>query len=90
MDVRDVMTSRFERIDSSTSLRRAAREMKSLDVGVEDAARRMEEREIRRLIVCDHERTPVGIVSLGDLAVKTGEDKLYGETLERIPRFHVR
>ncbi len=34
MDVRDVMTSRFEMIDSSTSLRHAAREMKSLDVGI--------------------------------------------------------
>jgi CBS domain-containing protein len=135
MDVRDVMTSRFEMIDSTNSLTQAAREMKSLDVGmlpvregtrligvitdrdivirglaegrdpdsaqvkdiissavvtcyeddsVEDAAHLMEEHQVRRLIVCDHDRTPVGIVSLGDLAVKSGRDELSGEALERI------
>jgi CBS domain-containing protein len=54
------------------------------DDSVEDAARLMEDHQIRRLIVCDHDRTPVGIVSLGDLAVKTGKDELSGEALERI------
>lgn len=51
---------------------------------VEDAVRLMEEHQIRRLVVCDHDRTPVGIVSLGDIAVKTGKEGLYGEALERI------
>ena len=54
------------------------------DDSVEDAARLMEEHQIRRLVVCDRDRTPVGIVSLGDLAVKTGKEELYGEALERI------
>jgi len=135
MKISEIMTSRFEMIDSTKSLIDAAREMKSLDVGalpvqegtrligiitdrdiviralaqgrdpgstqvkdiissevvycyeddsVEDAAALMEDHQIRRLIVCDHDRTPVGIVSLGDLAVKTRKDELSGETLERI------
>ncbi|MGE5294894.1 MAG: CBS domain-containing protein [Solirubrobacterales bacterium] len=135
MDVRDVMTSRFEMIDSTKSLTEAAREMKSLDVGilpvregtrligvitdrdivirglaggrnpdsaqvkdiissdvvycydddsVEEAARLMEEHQVRRLIVCDRDKTPVGIVSLGDLAVKAEQGTLSGEILERI------
>lgn len=54
------------------------------DDNVEDAARQMEDNQVRRLIVVDHEHTPVGIVSLGDLAVKTGQDRLSGEVLERI------
>lgn len=54
------------------------------DDSVEDAVRLMEDHQVRRLIVCDHDRTPVGIVSLGDLAVKTEDEGLYGEALERI------
>lgn len=54
------------------------------DDSVEDAAKLMEDHQIRRLIVCDRDRTPVGIVSLGDLAVKSGREELYGEALERI------
>lgn len=54
------------------------------DISVEEAARLMEEHQIRRLIACDYDGNPVGIVSLGDLAVRTGQDRLSGETLERI------
>jgi CBS domain-containing protein len=54
------------------------------DDSVEDAARLMEDHQIRRLMVVNHDQTPVGVVSLGDLAVKLGEDRLSGEVLERI------
>jgi CBS domain-containing protein len=54
------------------------------DDNVEEAAQLMEDHQVRRLIVVDHEQTPVGIVSLGDLAVKTGQDRLSGEVLERV------
>jgi CBS domain-containing protein len=54
------------------------------DDNVEEAAQLMEDNQVRRLIVVDHEQTPVGIVSLGDLAVKTGQDRLSGEVLERV------
>lgn len=54
------------------------------DDSVEDAARLMEDNQIRRLLVVDHDRTPVGILSIGDIAVKAGQEELAGEILERI------
>jgi CBS domain-containing protein len=54
------------------------------DDSVEDAARLMEDNQVRRLIVIDHDRTPVGIVSIGDIAVKTRQEDLAGEVLERV------
>ena len=143
MNVREIMTTDFEMIDSSSSLIEAAEKMKSLNVGflpvkegtrlaglltdrdivirglaegldprstqvrhilssevvycydddsVEDAARLMEDNQIRRLIVVNHDQTPVGIVSIGDIAVRSGQEELAGEILERIsePAAHVR
>lgn len=135
MKISEIMTAKFEMIDSTNSLREAAQQMKSLNVGflpvkegtmligvvtdrdivvralaeglnpdstqvkdivsseivycyeddnIEDAARLMEEHQVRRLIVTDHDRTPVGIVSLGDIAVRTGQERLSGEALEQI------
>ena len=43
----------------------------------------MSERQIRRLPVVENDRL-VGIVSLGDIAVKEGKDSRTGETLEQI------
>ncbi len=54
------------------------------DDSVEDAARLMEDNQIRRLIIVNHDQTPVGIVSIGDIAVKSGQEELAGEILERI------
>jgi len=51
---------------------------------VEEAARLMQENKVRRLIVCDQERTPTGIVSLGDIATKTKQEQLAGAALESI------
>lgn len=51
---------------------------------VEEAARLMQENKVRRLIVCDQERTPTGIVSLGDIATKTKQEELAGAALESI------
>jgi CBS-domain-containing membrane protein len=44
----------------------------------------MEERQIRRLPVLNHQKRLVGIVSLGDLAVEGRNDELSGKTLEAI------
>jgi CBS domain-containing protein len=54
------------------------------DQDVTEAARLMEEHQIRRLIVLNRDKRLVGIVSLGDLAVKAGEKGLSGEALERV------
>lgn len=51
---------------------------------VEDAAKLMKEKKVRRLIVCDQNRTPTGIISLGDIAAKAKQDQLAGATLESI------
>jgi len=54
------------------------------DEDAADAARRMQEKQIRRLPVLNRDKRLVGIVSLGDLAVEARDDKLSGETLERV------
>ena len=47
-------------------------------------AQLMSEHQIRRLPVVDGDDRLVGIVSIGDLAVKEGRDARTGETLENI------
>jgi CBS domain-containing protein len=54
------------------------------DEDVKDVAKKMEEKQVRRLPVLNREKRLVGIVSLGDLAVRTGKEKLAGEVLERV------
>ena len=56
------------------------------DQEVDEAARLMADRQVRRLPVIDRHDRLVGIVSLGDLAVDSGEDQAAGEALERISR----
>jgi CBS domain-containing protein len=54
------------------------------DQDIKEVARRMEEHQIRRLVVLNRAKQLVGIVSLGDLAVHTGDARQAGQTLERI------
>jgi CBS domain-containing protein len=54
------------------------------DQDVEEAAKVMEQQQIRRLPILDREKRLVGIVSLGDLAVRGTSDKMSGEVLEEI------
>jgi len=54
------------------------------DQSVHEAAEMMEREQIRRLVVLDREKRLAGIISLGDLAVRTRNDELSGEALERI------
>lgn len=49
-----------------------------------EAAEMMGEHQIRRLPVVDNDDRLVGIVALGDIAVKEGRDARMGETLENI------
>ena len=55
------------------------------DQDIEEAARLMEDRQIRRVVVLDHDQRITGILSLGDLAVSgTSERSLAGEILEAV------
>jgi CBS domain-containing protein len=53
------------------------------DQDVQEAARIMRERQIRRLPVLNREKHLVGILALGDIAT-TGNDRLSGDALEQI------
>jgi len=51
---------------------------------VERAAEMMQSAQLRRLLVVDEGGRLAGIVSLGDIAVRTGNDTLSGETLQHV------
>jgi CBS domain-containing protein len=68
--VKDVMSSEVARCSSEGD--------------IEEAARVMEANKVRRLLVLDNENTPVGILSLGDIAAKTESEQLTGHTLEAV------
>ena len=55
----------------------------SPDMSTREAAHLMSEHQIRRLPVVENDRI-VGIVSLGDLAVKDAHDRMTGDTLEKV------
>ena len=54
------------------------------DEDAADAARLMEDHQIRRLIILNRDDRLAGIVSLGDLATHTGTEHLAGEALEHV------
>ena len=56
------------------------------DETVESAAKVMEEKQIRRLAVFDRNDRAIGMVSLGDLAVRNRDDRLSGEVLGRVSK----
>jgi CBS domain-containing protein len=53
------------------------------DMSTKEAAQLMSEHQVRRLPVVENDRL-VGIVSIGDLAVKDGNDKRVGDALQDI------
>jgi len=53
------------------------------DQDVQEAARIMQQHQIRRLPVLSRDKQLVGIVALGDVA-QTGKDRLAGDALEKI------
>jgi CBS domain-containing protein len=53
------------------------------DMSTREAAQLMSDHQVRRLPVLENDRL-VGIVSIGDLAVKEGKDGRTGDTLQSI------
>ena len=56
----------------------------SPEMSTGDAAELMSEHQIRRIPIVDSDDKLVGIVSIGDLAVKEGRDSRTGDTLEKV------
>ena len=54
------------------------------DDDVKDAARLMKEHQIRRVVVVTANKRLAGIVSLGDIAVDTHDDRMSGDVLEKV------
>jgi len=54
------------------------------DETIEEAAAILEQNQLHRLLVMSNENEPVGMVSLGDMAVKAHDEHLAWEVLERI------
>jgi CBS domain-containing protein len=51
---------------------------------VQDAVESMENRQIRRIVVLTHTQHLVGVLSIGDVAVDTGNQQLAGEVLQKV------
>ncbi len=56
------------------------------DESVEDAAKMMSQRQVRRLPVVDRNKRLVGIVALGDFAVESSEIRPAAEALSQISK----
>lgn len=54
------------------------------DADLQSAAQLMQERQVRRLMVLDHSNRCVGVLSLGDVSVGSGDPALGGTALEGI------
>jgi CBS domain-containing protein len=54
------------------------------DQDVGEAAQRTQERPVRRPAVLNRDKPLVGIVSLADRAVESGDERLAGRTPERV------
>ncbi len=56
----------------------------SATADVEEAIRLMEEKQIRRLVLQDDDEKYIGVVTIGDLALRTDDHELSGEALGRM------
>jgi CBS domain-containing protein len=53
------------------------------DSAIEEACELMERQQVRRVVVTDSEDTPIGILSLGDIALSLRENRA-GEVLRKV------
>jgi CBS domain-containing protein len=56
----------------------------SADIDIEEAAHLFSEHQIHRILVVDEDNAPVGVLSLGDLAAKTTDDRLTASILRKV------
>jgi CBS domain-containing protein len=56
------------------------------DQDAREAARMMQDQQIRRVVVVNRDQALVGIVSLDDLAAESDDEQLSGQALEAVAR----
>ncbi len=56
------------------------------DSDLEEAAKTMENKKVRRLIVKDSNELPIGLISVGDIAANASDEELTGEVMRSICR----
>jgi CBS domain-containing protein len=56
------------------------------DQPVEAAVQMMKDKQIRRLVVLNRKGTLAGILSLGDIALESGDEQLSGEALAEVSK----
>ena len=54
------------------------------DQDVDEVARYMQEKEVRRMVILNRDKNLIGVVSLGDIAKLSVEREVAGETLGKI------
>ncbi|MCW5983436.1 MAG: CBS domain-containing protein [Bryobacteraceae bacterium] len=54
------------------------------DDSIDEVARVMREKQLKRVMVLDSQKALAGVISLGDLANRVGDDSLSGDILERV------
>lgn len=54
------------------------------DQDISEAGKMMKDNQIRRLVVLNRDKRLVGICSLGDLAVESGDQNLIGDVLQNV------
>lgn len=58
----------------------------SEDEDIYAAAQLMEENQVRRLVVCDNQSNPVGILSQGDIATRCHDEYLTAEIVSKVSK----
>jgi CBS domain-containing protein len=58
----------------------------SEDDDISKVVKLMEDKQVRRVLILDDERFPVGICSVGDLALDSGDLQLAGEVMHEVAR----
>lgn len=58
----------------------------SEDEDMSKVVKLMEDKQVRRVLILDEEKFPVGICSVGDLALDSGDLQLAGEVMHEVAR----
>ena len=58
----------------------------SEDENISRVVKLMEDKQVRRVLILDEDRYPVGICSVGDLALDSGDLQLAGEVMHEVAR----